>query len=67
MEIILLLAGVSFVAVGALIIASEARLRSGASEVPARLIGFATGETAEDGQSSFHPVVVYRTGVATRR
>src|SRR3954452_12695804 len=59
MEIILLLAGVAFVAVGALIIASEARLRRGASEVPGRLIGFATGETAEAGQSSFHAVAEY--------
>lgn len=57
MEIIFLLVGLLFVAIGAALVVSEARTRIGAMEVPAELVGFSTGKSASG--ASFHAVARY--------
>jgi hypothetical protein len=56
MEILFLLAGLIFTALGLFIIFSEARARSGAIEVSGRVIGFSTGRSSD---RSFHSVAKY--------
>jgi hypothetical protein len=58
MEIAFLLAGLPFLAIGVLIVLSEARTRRGAVEVPAQLVGFSLGASASGGPS-FHAVARY--------
>lgn len=59
MEIVFLLVGLVFVAVGAAIAVSEIRVRAGATELPAELVGFSLGTNASGG-SSFHAVARYQ-------
>jgi len=47
MEILFLLVGLAFVALGTLIVVSEARTRRGAWEVPGQVIGFSTGSSSD--------------------
>jgi len=57
MQILFLLAGIPFVAIGTLIVLSEAKSRAGAIAVPGRIVGFsrAPGESGE----SYHVVAEY--------
>jgi hypothetical protein len=59
MEIVLLFAGLCLMAIGALVVLSEARTRRGAVEVPARLIGFSTASGGASGGPFFHAVAQF--------
>lgn len=59
MEIVFLLVGLVLVAFGIMVVASEARLRRGASEVRGEVVGFSTGQSGASGTASFHTVAEY--------
>lgn len=59
MEIVALFAGLCLLALGALVVLSEVRMRHAAVQVPARLIGFSSGSSASGG-ASFRAVAQYR-------
>ena len=59
MEIVFLFAGLSFIAIGALILVSEARMRSGAAAVAGELIGFSTGTGRGSGEASYYAIAQY--------
>jgi hypothetical protein len=61
MEIVFLLAGLAFIAVGGLIIAYEIRERSGTEPVAAHVIGFSTGRSNNPNSPSFHSVAEYQS------
>jgi hypothetical protein len=58
-EVIFLIAGLSLITVGALIIVSEARSRHGTTPVQARVIGFSLGKSMNPNLASYHPVAEY--------
>jgi len=60
MEIIFLLAGLAFIAVGGLIIINEIRERSGTEAVAAHVVGFSTGRSNNPNSPSFHSVAEYQ-------
>ena len=57
MEILFLLVGLVFVALGAMIVVSEARARRGAWEVPGQVIGFSTGSGSD--VNHLHSIAAY--------
>jgi Protein of unknown function (DUF3592) len=59
MEIVILLAGLAFIAVGIAIIGSEARDRQGTEPVQGRVVGFSVGKTNNPNMASFHSVAEY--------
>jgi hypothetical protein len=58
-EILFLLVGLVFVAFGVAVVLAEARARRGAWAQQGEVIGFSTGQRADSGDSSYHPVVEY--------
>jgi hypothetical protein len=58
-QILFLLVGLAFVAVGVAIVISEVRARSGAWAVPGEVIGFSTGKGGASGGTSYYPVAAY--------
>ena len=58
-EILFLLGGLVFVAFGVGVVLSEARARRGAWAQQGEVIGFSTGQQADSGMPSYHPVVEY--------
>ena len=61
MEILFLLVGLPLMAVGILVVVSEARSRHGTQPVPGRVVGFSTGKD-ERSKESFHTVAEYVAG-----
>ena len=59
MEIIFLLVGLLFIAVGAIITLFEVRARHGTTPLLARVIGFSTGRSNTPNSPSFHSVAHY--------
>lgn len=59
MEIIFLVVGLIFAAVGVAIIVAEMRARSGTLPVAARVIGFSTGRSMRRDTPSFHSIAEY--------
>lgn len=59
MEIVFLLAGLCFLAIGAALVVAEARTRRGAVEVAAELVGFSAGRRGASGARFFHAVARY--------
>ena len=60
MQIVFLLVGLAFVAIGVLVIAQDARMRSGALEVPGELVGFSRGPRgSQPSDGSFYAVARY--------
>jgi Protein of unknown function (DUF3592) len=58
-EIVFLLAGLAFIAVGVAIIGSEARDRQGTEPVQGRVVGFSVGKSNNPNMASFHSVAEY--------
>jgi hypothetical protein len=59
MEILFLLVGLLFIALGLLMLVSELRTWRGAREVPGQVIGFSTGRSGDSGAPSFYSVAEY--------
>jgi Protein of unknown function (DUF3592) len=59
MEIIFLLVGLAFMAVGILIVLSELRARGGTQPMQARVIGFSNGRSKDRTSPSFYSVAEY--------
>jgi len=59
MEIVFLLVGLAFIAVGILIVLSEAQARRGTQAMDARVVGFSTGRSNNPNSQSFHSVAEY--------
>jgi len=59
MELIFLLFGLVFIAVGCAIAVSEVRARAGTQRIDGRVVGFSTGHRNKPTSPSFRPVVQY--------
>lgn len=59
MEILFLLVGLVFVAIGVAVVVGEVRARLGASEVSGEVIGFSTGKSGATGAGTYHTVAAY--------
>lgn len=59
MEIAFLLVGLFLAALGAAIVVSEARARSGAWTVPGEVVGFSTRKSRASGSASYYPIAQY--------
>ena len=59
MEIVFLLAGLAFIAIGIAIIVVEVRARQGTTPIRARVVGFSAGKGMNPNMSSFHTVAEY--------
>jgi hypothetical protein len=67
MEILFLLTGVAFVAVGIAVVLSEVRDRRGTSPIAGEVIGFSLGARGGSGGSSYYPVAEYVGSDGQRR